>query len=243
MGVWWSPELSSHGISILKMILCVSLLFGAVGFLTPVALWAGFLSHLLLSLFVLKSCYFNHSQVPITSILFIWALVDRSSGFKLDNLLWPNLFGRDKKMGRSLLVLRAYFCIIFFAAGLTKIRMGGLPWITSDSLWNMIVMQNFYFEYSPYRNLFQKANQWLISKPFLSPLIAADVVITELLAPLALIKSRASKYIILHLFLMMLGFLVFFFVLFKAWIVLFILWIDFSKIEVASRRLWNKLVP
>lgn len=77
-------------------------------------------------------------------------------------------------------LIRALISVAFFAAGLSKLRYGGLDWITSDNLQLYLGTRD------------EAVGLALAEHPLLCRALAAVTVVVELFHPLALVSRRAA---------------------------------------------------
>lgn len=133
-------------------------------------------------------------------------------------------FGRQN---RTFLV-RFILCSIFFMAGLSKLRNGGLDWIFTESLQNMLLRSHIYYHDIHFFAHQFRLNIEIAKSLFLTQVIAFSVVVLELGAPLALLQQRFSRWIILSLLAMQIGIYFTIFVNFKVYALLYIFWIDWE---------------
>lgn len=133
-------------------------------------------------------------------------------------------FGGEKKT----FLLQFIFCSVFFMAGLSKLRNGGLDWFLTESLQNILLRSQIY--YSDVHQLAHKFNlNILLAKHLLlTKFVAFFVVALELLAPLALVLKRHRLLVVLFLLLMQIGIYFTILVNFKVYALLYIFWIDWS---------------
>jgi len=248
MGLWLNIELTGDDLRHLHLTYQVALALSAVGLFTRPAIWVSFLTTFAMNAYALKFCYTNHSNLPTIAFLGIWSLFDRGSGWRLENILFRSYRRRaglpkDNEAGEMLFALKLFFCVIFFSAGVTKLRMSGLEWIWSDNLWRLLAMQNYFYENSTPRQLFLEFNAFLIRNPKLCPILALDVVLIELVAPLALFRKSWVKWIVPHLLLMQVGVYIFFYVDFRVWLALYPIWINYEPVDrwlSRFRKIWVK---
>jgi len=89
--------------------------------------------------------------------------------------------------------------LMFFGAGVSKLRHGGLEWIFSDNFSNILITRQY---------VKPNALRWglyVAAVPWLSQCMAFGTVAAEFLAPLAVISRMARIVIVPTLFLMQLG--------------------------------------
>lgn len=224
-GAWAYISLSAGVVQGLMTLYNVSLLTALVGFLTRTSYWLCFLSSSLIYLNSLKYCYYDHRQLPLQLVFVFFALLDQNSRFRLDQLIWRQ---REKEEGDPaylLQVLRIHFCLVFFAAGFAKLRYSGVDWITTETLRNFLILQNFFFEGTWEQKAFFFINDWVVRHPWLCRFLAFETILIELMAPLALYKSRWSRSLVVNLFFMQIGIYFLMYFAFSPWFALYVFWI------------------
>lgn len=230
MGAWLQVHLSVGAADLLFQLYRLALLCAIVGFLTPASYWVIFLSSAVLNMNSLKFCFFDHRTLPLQAAFFLWALLDTNSSYRLDQKLfkWKAQEGDPSFLFQ---IMRLHFVIVFFAAGIAKLRYGGIEWITTDTLQNYLILQNFFFENTFAHRHFQSLNHWVIQQPWLCHLLAFETVLIELLAPLALVRHRSSRSIVFSLLLMQIGIYFLMFFKFTPWLALYVFWIPFFEMR------------
>ena len=90
--------------------------------------------------------------------------------------------------------------LMFFGAGVSKVRHGGLEWIFSDNFSNILIIRQYVKT-----RVIADWGLYIASVPWLAQLMALGTVFGEFLAPLAVV-SRAARFVIVPtLFMMQLG--------------------------------------
>jgi len=90
--------------------------------------------------------------------------------------------------------------LVFFGAGLAKLRYGGLAWITSSNM-SILLMRALY--HASDADPLTRAGLWIAAHHWLASSLAAAAVITEVAFPLALI-SRRARFVLVPAAIMML---------------------------------------
>jgi hypothetical protein len=198
------PEASpttAHG---LYIVLRVAILLSAVGLMTRLSTVVAFALHAyLMSLVNMYGKMLFPSAVGVI-MLGILAASSAGDSLSLDAAIrkrwarWP--FGKAEPPARSsayrwpVQLVRVYIVMVFFFAGLSKLRYGGLEWIFSDNLANLIVSYpqgqgcRYAFPLSP------ELNMWIATHSTVARLMAASVIVVELGSPLAL-RSGWVRYV------------------------------------------------
>jgi hypothetical protein len=238
MGIWYFFEFSKTQMSVLKYVCMISAVTSCIGFFTRLSYWLCFLSLLFLNMYALKFCFWNHVYLPLHFPMLFWALLDRNSTFRVDQFLKIRFLNSKSSIDSTDFLVKAnrvFFAIIFFAAGYSKLKNGGLDWIFSSSLQNILYLQNFLTRSADTPELFVKLNHWLIQFPKLCSFLALDTILIELITPIALFSKRAQKYIILHLIVLQFGFYVFTYINFLIWLLIYLFWLPLLKEEPTVR--------
>ena len=93
--------------------------------------------------------------------------------------------------------------LMFFAAGVAKLRYGGLEWIFSDSFATTVLLKHYD------KDAVGDWGLYLVQVPWLCQLLALTSVAIEILAPLALFGRRPWAVLVPLLFGMQVGIAVF----------------------------------
>lgn len=230
---------------IVAWIFQISTLFAAIGLFTQSALWVSFLSLFLLNSNALQFCYWNHHSIPLHIGMLLWALLDRSSSFRLDSLLRKRFKFLRENSAVSLtphsdgflpLLSRLYFAIIFFLSGYTKLKYSGLNWITSDNLRNILITQNFAHENFWWSRHFVSINAFVVNLPFAGEFMAFATIVLELCAPLALFKTRFRNWIVADLALMQVGVFILMYINFSPWAATYVFWLPLDRWGARLRK-------
>lgn len=251
MGIWFFWEISDANFIVLKWICIAAAITSCLGLLTRLSYFTLFASFLILNMYALKFCYWNHLYMPLHIPIFLWALLDRHSSYRLDDFIFKrNQVSSDiaaSDINFFIKVNRIFFCIVFFSTGWAKLNEGGVNWVFSDSLRHMLNVQNFANANTILFDFFQSINHWLMEYPSLCMLLALDTILIELLTPIALFSVRASRLVILHLVLMQIGITVVMYINFSSWYIIYLFWLPlFPGVEPtlkwpAKVNLWKIL--
>jgi hypothetical protein len=121
--------------------------------------------------------------------------------------------------------------VVFFTAGATKLRRGGLEWITSSTFASVLVSKHYDPEPPVVR--------WgltIAQMPALTLAMAAGSVLLELSMPLALFSRRARIILPLSLFLMQLGIGLLMNVWFLQFVLVYVFWVPWERVLESIRR-------
>lgn len=223
VGGWYPLNLSFTEASRLLLIYKVFLVFSAIGLFCPIAFWVSFGSFFLINFSSIKFCFSNHNYYPLHIAIFLWALLDNSSGYRLDSL-WRKP-KEDTKPLPIIFFLRIHFCIIFFLSGISKLIQSGFEWVFSNNLANLVIMQRFYFDSFSQAQWFGSLNKLVANAPgFILMMMAGLTILIEVSAPLALFFKRLRYPIIVSIFLLQVGIYLVMYVNFVAWLPLYLCW-------------------
>jgi hypothetical protein len=203
-GIWpFSPVglrlPSTATLNVLQWLWRLSLLCACIGFAWRWASVAAFGLGLYLIGLPENIARINHSDAIVVFGLAIMALSRAGDALSVDARLGWNRNNKFEKSGEYTWPIRAMWLVvvtIYFAAGVTKLTMSGLAWITSDSLSNLLIL-SAQIE-SPLTRLGQEIGRHRV----LSSTLAAFALTIELAMPLALISARARRILVPCLFAM-----------------------------------------
>jgi hypothetical protein len=116
--------------------------------------------------------------------------------------------------------------LAFLGAGISKLRHGGLPWITSD---NMAVMLELHR---------QPLGLWLAQHAWICHGMAAATIIWETLCPFALVGRRFRMILIPGLFLLQAGIDYSMGLNFRMFVVCYIFWVPWISLGTWLRGRW-----
>ena len=208
--VWLSlPPPSWDVMGWLVTTLEISVILSAVGLLTRLATLTAFVFGLyVLGLqFNYGYLHWAHAIVPI--VMGILALAPCGDALSLDALIRRVVAGKAAQAGGQyrwpMQLVRLIFVMVFWAAGLAKLRHAGLAWITSDTLRNYFLENQYVFRSEGATAWGHLLADWLIVRPGLCRVLAVVVLAVELSAPAALFSSRARQWLIPLLFLFQVG--------------------------------------
>lgn len=201
------PVLASSDLAIAQDVWKVSLALGCLGFLTRASTVCSFVLGLYLCGLPNNFGETHHFDALVVLVLGIMALSRCGDAFSLDRVLrGSEPMGRGPRAsGEYTWPVRAVwliFALVFFGAGVSKLRHGGLEWIVSDNMaWMLIQAHYGYGVFDPVVSWgLYIAQHWWLYQP-----LAAATVVLELGYPLALVSRRARWVIVPAVFLMQAG--------------------------------------
>ena len=196
------PVLSSGLLVVFQNIWKVSLALSCLGLFTR----ASTVSSFVLGVYLLGLPHnfgeTHHSDALVIIVLGIMALSRCGDGCSIDRLIWRSRRGnnlsvrRPRSSGEYTWPVRAVwlmFALIFFAAGVSKLRHSGLEWVFSDNMAIMLTQRHYHIgSHDPLVS-------WgldLAQHGWLTRLLAAATVAFEVCYTLALLSSRARWVIV-----------------------------------------------
>ena len=121
--------------------------------------------------------------------------------------------------------------LVFLAAGITKLRLSGLDWITTDNL-STTILQHYYGGYSdPPTDL----GVWIAQHKTLCKVIAGLTIFIEIAFPLAMFSRFARWTLVPGMFLAQVGIYLMMGVNFTQFMFVYLFWIPWDRIGGAIR--------
>jgi uncharacterized membrane protein YphA (DoxX/SURF4 family) len=202
------PALSADALATLQLSWRLALALSCVGLFTRFSTAFAFLLGLYLLGLPHNFGHQHHSDALVVIVLAIMALSRCGDGWSVDRALSRARRGSgpaaklSMRSGEYTWPVRAVWlmlALVFFAAGMSKLRNSGVDWILSDNLAIMMIQKNYYD--SP-------LTSWglnLAQVGWLSRLLAAATVVFEVGYPLALFSTRARWIIVPAVLLIQMG--------------------------------------
>ena len=226
------PSADVSTLRYLEALMKGAILFSAFGFLTPLSTMLAFLSS-----FYVIGVRFNYHYVHWANalsviVMGILCLAPTAAVWSVDSWIMTKLRGRkialsiDADFGWPIRLIQLMWVMVFFAAGLSKLREGGLNWVTSDTLSNYLVENQYTFRYRADAIGSMWLASWVASQRWLCHVAAGLAVFLEITSPLALFSYHLRRIIVPAIFLLQVGihfllyqnFLQFYFPIYFAWI-------------------------
>lgn len=221
----WLPVAPESWLRAMNALWLAALALGGVGLFTRAAFAAAFLlgGYLL----ALDSSFgrIRHNDMAALLALGILAASRAGDALSLDALRRGGAPPPpDAEYGWPLRAIRLVLALAFLAAGIAKLRHGGLDWIASDNLQRRLLDRGRLL--APSKGLGEELARF----PLLCNAVAAATVAIELLYPLALWSRRARVVLVPASLLMLLGFAAFFGPRFTTFGVLTAAWVPFDRV-------------
>lgn len=133
-----------------------------------------------------------HTENLLVLHALLLSVSDAAAAWSLDARRSPAAARPARRFGAALFTLSAVTVLTYTLAGIAKLRVAGLDWMSGDILKNHIAHDNVRKVllgdgHSP-------LGAWLIRHPAIFPPFAAISVAMELLAPVALLSRRVGRW-------------------------------------------------
>src|SRR5215217_5766386 len=231
------PVLSSSLLVVIQGIWKLSLASSCLGIFTRTSTVSSFVLGIYLLGLPHNFGKIHHNDALVVIVLGIMAVSRCGDACSLDRLLWrvrrrgdssverPRASGEYTWPVRTVWVMLA---LIFFAAGVSKLRHSGLEWIFSDNLANLLIRA------SDTHNALIPLGAYASQYSWLPQMVAAGTVALELSYPLALFSRRVRWIIVPGVFFMQVGIRIFMGVFFYEFLICNLFWIPWDRV---SKRL------
>jgi hypothetical protein len=158
-----------------------------------------FLSTLYLGL---PQCFGNvsHSDMLFVLALGVFALSNSADSLSLAARRRRSSPTPSGEYRWPIALIQTLMCVVFFAAGVAKLRSGGLAWVFSDHMQNSL-LKHFYGNSEPPTTL----GPWLAQYSWMCQALAGLTVFVECAAPLALFSRHWRWLLVPVLFGMQIG--------------------------------------
>lgn len=118
--------------------------------------------------------------------------------------------------------------LIFFAAGVSKLRHGGIAWITSENMAVMLVKQHYWASaVDPPLDW----GLWIASHSWLTRLMAAGTIIIEICYPLALLSTRFRIILVPAMLLTQIGIFLVMGPFFPQFVLANVFWVPWDRVS------------
>jgi predicted DCC family thiol-disulfide oxidoreductase YuxK len=247
------PVLSPGVLAALQDVWKLSLVFSGLGLLTRISSSVAFL--LAAYFFGLQSSFgkIHHADGLIVLVLGIFALSRCGDAWSLDRVIRvarrgavPEPPSPGGEYTWPIRMIWLAMALVFFAAGVAKLRHGGWRWVTSDTLAFYIIKSN----YGVGRPAQAPLTSWglpLAEHPGICHALAAATILFELGLPLALFSARARRIFVPGLFALQAGVSMVMGPDFSRFVGVYLMWIPWDRVgaratAVLRRRPQNTLI-
>ncbi|HEY2904522.1 MAG TPA: hypothetical protein VGJ29_01400 [Vicinamibacterales bacterium] len=177
----------------------------------------------------------QHFDTLVVLVLVALALSRAGDGWSLDVLLNPAQPREPDESGEYTWPIRFVWVamsLIFFAAGVSKLRHSGLDWIFSDSFALLLLRQQYHISDG------DPLTTWGIAvarHPWLAHAMAASAVCVETLFPLVLFSRRARAVLVPAGLLFLVGIRLLMGPTFEQFMMCYVFWVPWERMAVIVR--------
>lgn len=181
------------GMLILKSAMVLSLLLGALGFLTVVTTKTSFLLVLFYQGLLRSFGHFNHDEMVAVYFLLVLAFTPCGDAFSIDSRLRKTRIQRPLfAYAYPILLMQLLLAWTYFSSALIKLRVAGWKYLSSDNLPSLAIFHSLdNLHDTGFRLAF-----WLPQVKAYLPLAVGFVLVWELLFPVAIFWRRLRWWIL-----------------------------------------------
>jgi hypothetical protein len=218
--------LSVPALGVVQNVWRASLLLAALGLLTRMSLAVSFVSGIYLLGLPNNFGQLQHEDALVVLATLVLVFSRSGDAFSVDRLLSRREPPRSSGEYRwPVMLICALLTLVFFGAGVSKLRSGGFAWFASDNL--AYVFLQHQYPMSTHAPLFGWG-VWLARHRMLCRALALSIVILECGYPLALFSRTARRLLVPAAILVLVGFRVLMGPDFSALIVCHAFWIPWK---------------
>lgn len=184
---FYEQLLTPRGMVILKVAMVVSLIAGAVGFLTPISTKTSFVLVLFYQGLLRSFGHFNHDEMIAVYCLAVLAFTPCGDEVSVDQWLRRRRKGRPAfAYAYPMLLMQLLMAWVYFSSALIKVRVAGLSYLSQENLPALAI-------YHSLDNLHDTSFRiafWLPQVAEYLPILVGLVLLWELAFPLAVFFPR-----------------------------------------------------
>jgi predicted DCC family thiol-disulfide oxidoreductase YuxK len=182
-------------VTTLKTLWLCSLFLSCVGLFTRTSIATSFA----LGLYLLAASHsfhkINHSDAGLLMAMFVLMLSRCGDGFSIDSLRHAAMRGAKPILPSGeyrwpVQTVRIIWVLVFFLAGVSKLRIGGLDWMFSDSMSNLVMRKQYSWEPPTSVAWFFLDHPWTLKA------MSTGATMIELLAPLSLFTKWGRALVV-----------------------------------------------
>lgn len=177
----------------------------------------------------------HHRDAIVVLVLATLALSRSGDAWSLDRLVAKVRRGADSgalpmsgEYRWPVCLVQVLVTLVFFGAGVSKLRQSGLEWIFSDNVRLLLLERR------------RPLGLWVARHSWLCRLIAGATVVGELCAPLAVVNRLARAILIPGLFVMQIGIYVMMGTGFKEFMVVYLFWVPWDRVCQRLTARWDR---
>ena len=190
---FYDQLLTPTGMIVLKVAMVVSLVAGAIGFLTPISTKTSFLLVLFYQGLLRSFGHFNHDEMLAVYCLAVLAFTPCGDEFSLDKRLRKNLKNRPAfAYAYPILLMQLLMAWAYFSSALIKLRVAGMSYLSQDNLPALAIFHSLdNLHDTSFRIAF-----WLPQIKEYLPVFVGAVLVWELFFPVAVFVPRLRWWIL-----------------------------------------------
>ena len=214
-----------------------SLVLGCVGLMTRVSVGASALLGIYLLSVRQSFGVLSHSDISVLFVLAILMLARCGDACSIDAWLArrrsPAAVGPPASGDYTwpIRMVQVVMAVIFFSAGLSKLRRVGVEWAWSDHLLYILIHRNYDIGFAP-------VTSWgllVASQPWLARACAVGTLLLELTYPLALVSRRYRALAVPGMLAMLVGFRLLMGPTFYTLMACHVFWVPWGRLAAALR--------
>lgn len=225
------PVASVKTVAVIEGFWKFSLLLACIGFLTRISAATAFVLGLYLLGIPHNFGKAGHGDGVLIITMAILALSRCGDSWSLDRLLRSYRAGPPVAASAAsgeynwpVKMVWLLSSLVFFAAGVAKLRYSGLEWITSDNMANMLIQHHY--KSDPIVGWGKVIANW----PLVCKFLAAMTIFVELFFPLAMFNRWARWFFVASMFLMQVGIAVLMGVVFTQFMFVYLFWVPWDSV-------------
>ena len=229
---------SEGTIDVLTTIWRLSLILSAVGLFTRASMiTAAVLGFYLLAL-PHNFGHVYHFDALLVLAMIIMACSRAGDAWSVDAAIRPRAHGPSPEYTWPIRMIWVLMALVFFAAGVAKLRYGGAAWVTSPNM-SLVLMRSAYHtsDADPVTSL----GLWVAGHLWLSRALAAFALVTELGFIGALISRRTRRVLVPAAALMLVGIRIMMGPTFGGFLIANVFWVDWSGVGARLGRWCGRL--
>jgi hypothetical protein len=221
------PVLSHEVIEILQVVWKVALGFSFVGLFTRFSTFTSFALGVYLLGLPNNFGKTHHSDAIVVLVMGILALSRCGDGWSIDQLIWKTRRKNAPSVKRPVLsgeyrwpvrLVQVLITLVFFGAGVSKIRHSGLDWILSDNLAFLLLERNKYWGVK------------IAQHTWICKLLAAATVAGEVSFPLVLVNRILRFILVPGMFMIQIGIILLMGINFKQFMICYLFWVPWDRL-------------
>jgi HTTM domain len=239
------PVLSSGSLALFHSVWITSLATSCVGLFTRASTICSFILGVYLLGLPLNFGKVSHGEALVVFVLGIMALSRCGDSSSVDRFVRKARQGSEPSVQRPRVsgeytwpvrVVWVLFALIFFGAGVAKLRQSGLEWIFSDNMAILLMRAQMQGQaVLPFAS-------YVREYPWLGQLVAAGTIVVEVGYPLVLFSSRARWILVPGAFSMQIGISLLMGITFRDWLILNLFWVRWPCVAYRFGRGFRRLL-